>query len=297
MFLLSTTERILVLVFLVTSMISIGMQTRVSDLRSLVATRGFLVRTLLANFVVVPIVGMAVVLLLPLQPHVAGALVLLACAPGGLSAIQFTSQVKGSAPLAGATLGLLSLLAVFFSPLIMKAVLPGNVQIVIPYGRALLAFLAFVLLPLLAGMFVLGKAPGAAMRLCKLLALAGLIAFVAFMVLTGSARQAAAGEIGMAAVGAMLLFIFVSMAVGWFMGGPTHDSRQILATSTSMRNAALCLAIVESSSPGHAVLVPLVAFSLLMVPTNMLFTVYQKVRKKRKAKTASRGQAQGIKDR
>jgi len=297
MFLLSTTETILVLVFLVTAMLSIGMQTRASDVRSLAVSGGFLVRTLLANFLAVPIIGVAIVLLLPLQPHVAGALVLLACTPGGLSAIQFTSQVKGSAPLAGAILGLLSLLAVFLSPLILKLVLPGNVQIVVPHGRVLLSFLVFVLLPLIVGMLLLARAPGAATKLSKLLALAGVVAFVAFMVVTGSARQAAAGEIGMAAVGAMLLFIFVSMAVGWFMGGPTPDSRQILATSTSMRNAALCLAIVESSSPGHAVLVPLVAFSLLMVPTNMLFTVYHKVRKKRKANTASRGRVQGIKDR
>jgi BASS family bile acid:Na+ symporter len=286
MFLLNTTETILILVFLVTSMLSIGMQTRVSDLRSLVATRGFLVRTLLANFLVVPIAGVAVVLLLPLQPHVAGALVLLACTPGGLSAVQFTSQVKGSEPLAGAILCLLSFLALFISPLILQLVLPGNVQMVIPYGRALLFILVHLLLPLLAGMLLLGKAPGAATKLSRLLALAGVVAFVAFMVVTGDARKAATGEIGMAAVGAMLLFIFVSMAVGWFMGGPTRDSRRILATSTSMRNAALCLAIVESSSPGHAVMVPLIAFSLLMVPTNMLFTVYHTIREKRKAKKA-----------
>ena len=290
MFLLDTTEKILVLLFLVTTMLSIGMQTRVSDLRSLAATRGLLVRTLLANFVVVPIAGVAVVLFFPLQPHVAGALMLLACTPGGLSAIQFTRQVKGGAALAGAILGLLSLLAVFLSPLILKVVLPGNVQIAIPYGSALLSFLVFVLLPLLAGMFLLGKAPGAAAKLSRLLALVGLVAFVAFMVVTGGARKAAAGEIGMAAVGAMLLFIFVSMAVGWFMGGPSRDSRQILATSTSMRNAALCLAIVESSSPGHAVMVPLIAFSLLMVPTNMLFTMYHTIREKRKAKKESRSQ-------
>jgi BASS family bile acid:Na+ symporter len=286
MFLLNTTEKILVLVFLVTSMLSIGMQTRVSDLRSLVASRGFLVRTLLANFLVVPIAGVAVVLLLPLQPHVAGALVLLACTPGGLSAVQFTSQVKGSAPLAGAILCLLSFLALFISPLILKLVLPGNVQMVIPYGRALLFFLVYMLVPLLAGMLLLGKVPGAATKLSKPVALAGVVAFIAFMVVTGSARRVAAGEIGMAAVGAMLLFILVLIAVGWFMGGPTRDSRQILATSTSMRNAVLCLAIVESSSPGHAVLVPLIAFSLLMVPPNMLFTVYHKIREKRKAKKA-----------
>ena len=287
MFLLNTTEKLLILVFFVSSMLSIGMQTHVSDLRSLLASRGLLLRTLLANFVVVPLVGVALALLLPLQPHVAGALVLLACTPGGLSAVQFTSQVKGSEPLAGAMLGLLSLLAVFVSPLLLKLVLPGNVQMVIPYGNALVVFVVFLILPLLAGMLLLGQAPGAATKLSKLLALAGVVAFIAFMVVTGEFRKAAVGEIGGAAVGAMLVFIFAAMAIGWFLGGPTRDSRQILATATSMRNAALCLAIVESSAPGHAVLVPLIAFSLLMVPTNMLFTIYGKVQAKRKARKAA----------
>ena len=287
MFLLDTTEKLLILVFFVTTMLSVGMQTRVSDLHSLLASRGVLLRALLANFLVVPIIGIVIALVIPLQPHAAGALVLLACTPGGASAVQFSSQVKGSSALAGAMLGLLSLLAIFVSPLILKMVLPGNVQLVIPYGNAFLSFLIFLLLPLLAGMLLLGKAPGAAPKLSKLLALAGLVAFVAFMVVTGDARKAATGAIGLPAVGAMLLFIFASMAVGWFMGGPTRDSRLILAISTSMRNAVLCLAIVESSSPGHAVEVPLIAFSLLMVPTNMLLTVYNKIRAKRKAqKTA-----------
>jgi len=286
MFLLNTKETILLLVFLVTSMLSIGMQTRMSDLRSLAALRGFLVRTLLANFLVVPIMGVAVVRLLPLQPHVAGALLLLACTPGGLSALQFTSKVKGRASLAGAILFLLSFLALFVSPLILTLVLPGNVRVVVPHGRALFFLLVYLLLPLLAGMLFFIKVPGAAAKLSRPLALTGVIAFLAFMVVTGDFRRVATGEIGMAAAGAMLIFIFVSMAVGWFMGGPTRDFRQILATSTSMRNAVLCLAIVESSSPGHAVLVPLIAFSLLMVPTNMLFTVYSAVQSKRKARKA-----------
>jgi BASS family bile acid:Na+ symporter len=136
-------------------------------------------------------------------------------------------------------------------------------------------------------MLLFDKAQPAAAKLSKPLALLGLVTFVAFMVVTGDFRKAAAGEIGLVAVGAMLLFIAVTMLIGWFMGGPTRDLRQILATSTSMRNAALCVAIVESSSPGHPVLVPLIAFSLLMVPTNMLFTLFFAVQAKLKARKAA----------
>jgi BASS family bile acid:Na+ symporter len=287
MFMLNTTDKILILTFLVTSMLSIGMQTGVSDLRSLAASRGFLVRTLLANFLVVPIIGVAIARLLPLDPYVAGALILLACTPGGLSSVQFTSKVKGDAYVAGAVVCLLSLLSLFVSPLLLQLILPATVRLVIPYGDALLFFLVFMLMPLLVGMLLFDKAQPAAAKLSKPLALLGLVTFVAFMVVTGDFRKAAAGEIGLIAVGAMLLFIAVTMLIGWFMGGPTRDLRQILATSTSMRNAALCVAIVESSSPGHPVLVPLIAFSLLMVPTNMLFTLFFAVQAKLKARKAA----------
>ncbi len=282
MFLMNTTETILTLIFLITCMLSIGMQTTVSDLKLLVTSRSLLMRTLLANFVVVPLIGIAIVLIIPLQPHVSGALLLLACTPGGLSAIQFTSKVKGSASLAGAVLFLLSLLALFISPLMLQFALPGDVRLVVPYGRIVLFFVALMLLPLIAGMFLLARSPGAVQKLFKPVVLAGLISFVAFMIESGSLRKAAAGGMGTAAVGTMLLFILISMAAGWVLGGPTPETRQILATSTSMRNAALCLAISESSAPGHAVLIPLIAFSLLMVPPNMLFTLYLAVRGRRK---------------
>jgi len=287
MYMLETLQQVLVLAFLVACMLSIGMQTRLDNLRALAASRGFLARVLLANFLVIPLVGVAVVSMIPMQPPLPGALLLLACTPGGVASIQFTSQIKGSASMAGVVLFILSFLAVFVSPLILQMVFPANVQLEVPYGRVLLFLAAFLLLPLLAGMLLLRRAPSTATKLARPVALLGLVVFVAFMVTTASARQAAAVEIGPAAVGGMLLFIFVSMAVGWFLGGPTREFRRILASATSMRNAALCLAFVAYTSPGHAVIIPLIAFSLLMVPPNMLFTVFWTIQEKRKERKAA----------
>jgi len=281
--LLSTKEMLLLAVFFVTSMMSIGLQTRGSDLASVAASRGYFGRALLANFVILPVVGVAIASLMPLQPPVAGAILLLACTPGGLSAIQFTG--KGG-PLAAGVLFLLSFLAVFVSPFILKLVLPGDVRLVIPVGGALALLLVFLVLPLLAGMALLKLLPPAAPKLAKVLVLVGVVSFVAWMVTSGSWRKEAAAQIGGGGVGAILLLIFVSMVIGWYMGGPTHDQRQIMATSTSMRNAALCFGIVQATQPGHPVETPLIAFSMLMVFPNMVFTIYHAVRGKRKARHA-----------
>jgi BASS family bile acid:Na+ symporter len=287
MFLLNSTEKILILTFIVTTMLSIGMQTGFSDLRSLVASRSFLIRTLVANFLVIPIVGVAMALVLPIEPYVAGALILLACTPGGMSTVQFTGKVKGEACVAGAVMCMLSLLSLIVSPALLQLVLPATIRLVVPYGDVLLYIVLFMLLPLLAGMLLLDKVSAVALKLSKPLSLVGLVTFLTFMVVTGSFRQAATGEIGLVAVAALLLFFVICMLVGWLLGGPTRNLRQILATATSMRNAALCLAIVESSSPSHAVLVPLISFSLLMVPTNMLFTIFFIVQAKMKARKAA----------
>ena len=64
------------------------------------------------------------------------------------------------------------------------------------------------------------------------------------------------------------------------------DTRRVLATTTSMRNAALGLAVALNSFSGRQVDVAIIAFSALMIPPNMLFTVYEIVHERRKAKSA-----------
>jgi BASS family bile acid:Na+ symporter len=81
----------------------------------------------------------------------------------------------------------------------------------------------------------------------------------------------------------MLILILVSMLIGWVLGGPDKNDRRVLATGTSMRNAAICLLIAQKSFPDTGVDVVVIAFSALMVPPNMLFTLYEIIKNKRYA--------------
>lgn len=78
-----------------------------------------------------------------------------------------------------------------------------------------------------------------------------------------------------------------SMIIGWFMGGPQNDTRGVLATVTSMRNVALCLLIVMKSFSGRGMEVPLVAFSALMIPSNLIFTLVSLVYRRKQSKVSS----------
>ena len=80
------------------------------------------------------------------------------------------------------------------------------------------------------------------------------------------------GQMGLISI---VVFILVSMFIGWVLGGPRRFTRPVLATISSMRNIALGLAIAIRSFD-MAVVAPLVAFAAIMVPLNLLYMIISK---------------------
>lgn len=274
--------------FLLATMLSLGLQTDAAQLRAIFSARFALLPLLLANFVIAPLLGMAIVRFVPLPAGPADALLILACVPGGLSALQFTRKHKGHEAAAGAVVVVLSLLAVFVSPLIVRAVLPGSASPSIPYPRLLGFYATFLLAPLVAGIVLGARSPGLAARLTSFLGVVSAALFVGFMLLTKDFRKEAVASVGVAGVGAMLLFILATIVAGWLLGGPASDRRHMFATTTSMRGAALALAMARESPERAAILPSLVAFSLLMVPPNTLLMLWGLIRARRAARATPR---------
>jgi BASS family bile acid:Na+ symporter len=284
MHMLDTLPWVILLLFLVTTMGGIGLQVSLRDLGAALQRKGLLLRSLLVNFAIVPVLGWLATRLIPVTPTSADAILILACAPGGMSAIQFTSKRKDVLAFAGQTAFLLTALSIFISPLLMSLFLPADLSLVVPYAKAFWFIVVFLLLPMGLGVLIRERADRLADRLFKPVALIGTLAFVVFVVLTLSARQAAMGALGAGEVGAMLGFIVATMIAGWLGGGPELETRAVLASASSMRNAALCLAIVADSLPGRGLDVPLVAFSALMIPPNLILLIGTLVLKKRRRK-------------
>ncbi|HEX8811308.1 MAG TPA: bile acid:sodium symporter [Terracidiphilus sp.] len=268
---LDTLPRAVLMFFLVTSMAGIGLQVNLRDLVAMLRRRGLLLRSLLINFLVIPALGWLATRLVAMEPTSADAMLILACAPGGITAIQFTSKSKDVLAFAGQTAFLLTGISIFVSPFLMSIFLPAELPLIVPYARAFWYVFLFLLLPMGLGVFLRERAERLAERLGKPLAYIGSVAFILFVVLTLSTRRAAMAGMGNAEVGAMLGFIVATMIVGWVGGGPQWETRRVLASASSMRNVALSLAIVTRSFPGAGVEVPLVAFCALMITPNMIF--------------------------
>jgi len=286
MFLMDPLTKALFYVFLVGSMLGIGLKIGKDELLTVIRDKSWLVRMFVANFILIPAVGILAAKLLPVKPENGLALIVLACAPGGMGALQYLSKKQEAAGLAygGGTMVLLTFLSIFISPALIALAIPKELTLTVPYGGAVLFVALFMLLPLVLGTLVHGLAGPAARKLAGPISLIATLAFVGAMVKMLNVTKWAKGEMGKAGLLAILVFILISMLIGWLLGGPRKFTRPILATASSMRNIALALAIAIRSFDDLAVLTPLVAFMAIMVPMNLVYMLITKVAGKKAAR-------------
>lgn len=276
--------KILTYVFLVSTMLAIGLTVTWTEILTAVRGRHLMGRILLANLVLIPIVGYLLILIFPLSPGIKLGIALLALAPGGLTAIQFTDKVKGSLAFAAAVAFILTLLSIAVTPILIKILLPLETGLNLPFMRIILFALLYLLLPLVVGFGIRNGSEKTAKGLGKIMLIVSNISFVATILLTSALKKEAMGSVGKTGLLAMLAFIIFSMVIGWWMGGPEKGNRRVLAIATSMRNAGLCLLVAMRMFPESGADVGVITFMGLMVPPNMLFTVYYSVKERRRQK-------------
>jgi len=285
--------KILTYVFLVSTMLVIGLTVTGGEILTALRDRRVMGRVLLANLVFVPLLGYLLIVFIPLSPGTKLALALLALAPGGLTAIQFTGKVKGNLAFAAAVAFVLTILAIVVTPILVKVLLPLEIGLDLPFMRIILFVLLYLLLPLGVAFAIRSRSEKGAGAMGKIMLIISNVSFVTTILVTSAMKKEAMGSVGKSTVLAMLLFVVLSMVIGWWMGGPEQGNRRVMAIATSMRNAGLCLIMAMRMFPKSGADVAVIAFMGLMVPPNMLFTVYHAVRERRRSKKVAPSGAEG----
>ena len=258
--------------FVAVVMLSIGLRTSQGELLDILRDRRLLARTLLANCIVIPVIGFLLVKIFPLAPDARIGILLLASIPGTPIALQFTRLAKTRLAFAAALTFVLSLVSIAMTPLVI-ATMPDMMR----HDQKPLVYLLgsialYIALPLGIGVWVTKRAPKVASKLVLPMGALATVAFLFLMWETRLMRHQAFDAIrGGGAILAMFLLLLLSMVLGWLIGGPDRETRRVVATSTSMRSVIVVLYIARFCFPGSNVhVVPIVYFSL-MVPTNLLF--------------------------
>ena len=258
--------------FVAVVMFSIGLRVSSGELLKILRARSLLVRTLLANCLLIPAIGFLLVRAFPLTPEARIGILLLAAIPGTPIALQFTRQAKTHLAFAAAVIFVLSVVSIAITPLAI-AVIPESAQ----HNQRPILFLItsialYIVLPLCAGVWAARHAPKVAPRLVLPLGILATVVFVFLMWETRLLRAQAYNAIrGGGAVVAMLLLLLLSMLIGWLIGGPDPESRRVLATSTGMRSVIVVLYVAQYCFPGTNVYMVPIVYVSLMVPTNLVF--------------------------
>jgi len=257
--------------FVALVMFSIGLRTSGGELVNILRDRALLLRTLVANCLVIPAIGLLLIHIFPLNPDARVGILLLAAIPGTPIALQFTRMAKTRLAFTAAMTFVLSLVSLAMTPLAIE-VMPQVAQRDQRPVLTLVATIAlYIALPLFAGVWVARRAPNAR-RLVLPLDLLATVVFLLLMWETRMVRRQAFYTIrGGGTVLAMFLLLVISMLIGWLIGGPDRETRRILATSTGMRSVIVVLYIARYCFPGTLVYMAPIVYLSLMVPTNLLF--------------------------
>ncbi|MBN2734086.1 MAG: bile acid:sodium symporter [Methanomicrobiaceae archaeon] len=242
----------LIYVFIIASMLSIGLGLSLKDIIDSFKRPGMLTHSLLFNLVIIPIVAIGVASVFRLDGAVLIGFLIMACAPGASYAPRITEAANGDIGHSTGLMFLLCTIAVFSAPLTLIIVMPGSGGIDPWPVIKTLALIQMV--PLFFGMFLRSYRPEFAHRLSgpafwtsNISALIVIVMSLLIIFLQESNGGFFSYVFGTCGIPAILIVVVISVMLGYFYGGETFGEKKSMAISSANRNAGVAFLIAVSS--------------------------------------------------
>jgi BASS family bile acid:Na+ symporter len=253
------------LIFVLSSMLAMGLGLTVSQIITPLRNARLVVLSLLANFVLMPLAAVALAALLRLDPPLGVGLLLLGTAAGAPFLPKLAQIAKGNLAFAVGLMVLLMVVTVGYLPLVLPVLLPG---VSVNPAKIARSLFLLMLLPLAGALAVKARFAVAAARTKPVLdRVSNLSLILLVLLITAANINNVLAVFGTHGILAGLLFIAVGFGIGWLLGGPGMDTRRVLALGTAQRNIAAALVVGSQSfsDPKVVVMVVVVAIVSLLV--------------------------------
>jgi BASS family bile acid:Na+ symporter len=262
-------SQVSVLAFVVTCMAAAGLGLGVRDVVAPLRRARLVALALAANFVVAPAIALGLTEAIPLERSHAVGLLLLAGAAGAPFLPKLAEAAKGDLAFSVGLMLLLMVVSVAFMPVALPRLIPGLSAEPWPLLRPLLFTM---LLPLAAGMAAKSASEQWAARVRPLFVVVSNASMVLTLVLLiGLNFRAMLGTFGSGAVAVAVVFVALSLAVGYALGGPVPGTRSVLGLGTGQRNVAAALIIATQNYPDDPGVVVMLLVSTLAGLVVLLF--------------------------
>ena len=243
--LLSALSNVFTLLFVVTSMFSMGLSLTVAQILQPLRNARLVAMALVANFLLVPATAYVLSRAIPMEPALQIGLLLIGTAAGAPFLPKLAQIAKADVPFAVGVMALLVVVTVGYLPLVLPLLLPG---VAVDAGAIALQLFLEILVPLALGLLIKARWEDAAGALQHPMSQISNLSLALLLVLMlGLNLDDVLGLFGSGAILATLILLLIALAGGYLLGGPGPDTRRVLALGTGQRNMAAGFAIATSN--------------------------------------------------
>ena len=258
------------LVFVVSSMLAMGLSLTVPQIVAPLRNARLVVLALAVNFVAVPFLAWAIQQVMDLDQSIYIGLLLMATAGGAPFLPKLAQTAKGDIAFSVGLMVLLMVVTVVYMPIVLPLFLS---DVTIDAWEIAKSLIFVMLVPLGIGLFVKARYENTADELqphmSQTSSLAILIMLVGGIILAWDDIVSLIGTGGLIAI---LIFLIVSFAMGYLAGGSDAGTRSVFALGTAQRNLSAALVVgAQNFSDKPAVLTTIIVAGLvglvLLLPT------------------------------
>jgi len=260
--------QLLTLAGLMAIMLSMGLKVKIEEVTASTRKPRPVVLALVANFLLVPAVTIALLYLFSAAPLVSVGFLILSVCPGAPVGPSFAAIARGDVPCAIGQMVILAGLSALLSPALLSVLLAQllpDSDLRIDYLAIVRTLLVAQIVPLAIGLAIHHRAPKVSERIARIpgllanLLLVGAIGLILYREYGTLELIRLRGWLG------MLFLIAASLGIGWLCGGPGRALRKTMAVTTGARNAAVALVIVSTNFADTPAVTAVIAYALVSI--------------------------------
>jgi len=256
---LQITFQISILTFIVSSMLSMGLNLTVNQIVEPLKDIKLVILSLIANFIIVPLLVFGVIYVIPLGEGEKIALILISVAAGAPFIPKLADIAKANVPYSIGLMLLLMVVTIFLMPIVLPYMLEGVK--VDSWGIAK-SLIITMLIPLILGLAIRALFEKIALfaqpLFAKLTNLAMLLVIITLVILNTNHLILMIGY----PLLAIIIFLISAMVIGYFLGGNDKETKIVSAIGTGQRNISAALLVATQNFDNPDIVIMLVGVSI-----------------------------------
>jgi predicted Na+-dependent transporter len=234
-----------VLIFVITSMLGMGFSLTIPQIITSLKNRRLIIVSLVANFVLVPILALLIVGIIPLSEGLQIGLILVGFAAGAPFLPKLVQVAKGDMAFTAGLMVLLMVITIAYLPIVLPLVLTG---VQVNTWEIAKSLVVLMLIPLALALFIRARYEEVAKGLIHTMTMAANLSLAAmFIGYFVGYFDVTYGVLGTGGILVSILLVVGAVIIGYLAGGTNSDNKKVLALGTGQRNLAAAFAIASSN--------------------------------------------------